>query len=407
MRIAFVVTEYVTEKTFAGGLANYTYRVARGLRSLGHEAEIFVNGGPEKTFEHDGILVHRINVHNRLLYAFKLLHWQLRSMRILNVVKYLQTKLNKRHSERPFDLVHYTHLIGTGAIRSRIPTVVRLSSYRDLWIPFGFKFTCCFERFLEDLALKRADAVFAPSEWVADCVRSKLNVPVKVIESPFVPPSGDEDPTIMEKYVSRDKKPYGLYFGSLAEWKGVFVLSKALRNILAKYDNLHFLFVGDDISVRDGKAASEYIMEELKGFNDRVTRFNALPHTQLFPIIRNAEFVVLPSLADNFPNACIEAMSLGKVVIGSRGCGFEQLIEDRANGFLCEPGDTTSLINLLNRTITMSKNDKEQMGKRAMERINALAPEKVVLQLVKFYEDVINRVGKRGSISQSSSHRTV
>ena len=44
MRIAFVTTEYISEPLFAGGLANYTYRVARALRELGHDVEVFVPG---------------------------------------------------------------------------------------------------------------------------------------------------------------------------------------------------------------------------------------------------------------------------------------------------------------------------------------------------------------------------
>ena len=41
MRIAFVVTEYVTEPEFAGGLATYTYRISQGLKMLGHEVDVF------------------------------------------------------------------------------------------------------------------------------------------------------------------------------------------------------------------------------------------------------------------------------------------------------------------------------------------------------------------------------
>jgi glycosyltransferase involved in cell wall biosynthesis len=267
---------------------------------------------------------------------------------------------------------------------------VRLSSYRDLCIPFGFKFTSPFEGFLEDLTLKRADAVFGPSEWVGGYVRSKLGVPVFIVESPFVTPQSKEDSSVWQQHV-RYRKQYGLYFGSIAEWKGVYVLAEALKTILAERKDLHFVFVGRDLSKRDGKPASEFILQELAAFEGRVMHLGAMLHTQLFPIVRHAEFVALPSLADNFPNTCLEAMAFGKIVVGTRGRGFDQLIQDGKNGLLCEPGDVASLTNALRRAATLCQNDKEQIGKLAQERIGQLAPEKVVAQLVGFYEAVILR----------------
>jgi glycosyltransferase involved in cell wall biosynthesis len=280
--------------------------------------------------------------------------------------------------------------------------VVRLSSYGDLWVPFGFQFTSPFQAFIEELALKRADAVFGPSAYVGGYVESKLQIPVTIIESPFVPPSGDQDTSVWEKHV-RSREPYGLYFGALAEWKGVFVLVEALKVILAEHENLHFVFVGNDLSARDGKPASAVILQELIDFKNRVLRFEAIPHTQLFPIIRNAEFVALPSLADNFPNACLESMALGKIVVGTRGRGFDQLIEDGSNGFLCDPGDSDSLTNALRRAATLSKNDRERMERLAQDRIDRLAPEKVVIELLSFYQKVINRKRRRYRLKTCSA----
>jgi glycosyltransferase involved in cell wall biosynthesis len=400
MRIAFVTTEYITERLFAGGLANYTYRVARTLRELGHDAEVFVPGAAEASFKHDGIVVHRLRMCNPIYVRVlqRLLRWRPRYKRyagyidVLKCVWTLRAGLKKRNREYPFDLVHYTHLLGTGALRNGLPSVVRLSSYRDLVVPFGFgiQFTSPFQGFLEDLALKQADAVFAPSAWVADYVRSKLHVPVTIIESPCASPPGDEDASVWEKHL-RCRKPYGLYFGSLAEWKGVFVLAEALKTVLAEYEDLHFVFVGSDLSKRDGKPASALILQELVDFKKRVMRLESMPHAQLFPIIRNADFVVLPSLAENFSNACLEAMMLGKIVLGTRGHGFDQLIQDGKNGLLCEPGDVDSLTNALRRAATLRENDKDRMGKLARDRIDRLAPKKAVAELLAFYEEVINR----------------
>ncbi len=66
----------------------------------------------------------------------------------------------------------------------------------------------------------------------------------------------------------------------------------------------------------------------------RLVLIDNLPHRQLYPIIAAARLVVLPSLVDNLPNACLEAMGLGTAVIGTTGASFEELITDGVNGFL-------------------------------------------------------------------------
>jgi glycosyltransferase involved in cell wall biosynthesis len=169
------------------------------------------------------------------------------------------------------------------------------------------------------------------------------------------------------------------------------VLAEALKTFLAEHDDFHFVLVGSNLSTRDGKPASEFILQELVDFKNRVTWLESMPHAQLFPIIRNADFVALPSLSENFSNACLEAMMLGKIVLGTRGHGFDHLIEDGKNGLLCEPGDVDSLTNALSRAATLCQNDKERMGKLAQDRIDPLAPKKVVSELLSFYEEVINR----------------
>jgi glycosyltransferase involved in cell wall biosynthesis len=70
---------------------------------------------------------------------------------------------------------------------------------------------------------------------------------------------------------------------------------------------------------------------------------DSLPHRQLYPIIERAKLVVLPSIADNMPNACLEAMALGKAVVGPQGAVFDEVITDEERGFLVSPGNVNAL----------------------------------------------------------------
>lgn len=427
MRVVLLVTEYISEKKFAGGLANYTYRVAEGLKALGHEPIVIVSAAKYETLWHNGIQVRRVraylpqwirvskkvvgipvkapfravrklrNLYNKRPKApadqavINELHMPVSNQ--INTAMYLlglgfgmRKALKEIHKESPVDVAHYTHLSGISSFRvSQIPSVVRLSSHRDLWKPHNCQFAGPMQRKLEDIGVQRADRVVCPSHWVADYVTQKLNVPIQVIESPFVPPPDPEDSTVFEEIIG-SQTTYGLYFGSLAEWKGIFVLAEALEPFLQQHPDYTFVFVGRTLSEKAGLPAPEYLKQRLSAYGDRIKVLGAIRHHQLFPIIRGAQFVALPSLADNFPNACLESMWLERVTIGTRGRSFDQLIEDGENGFLCDPGNVESLHKALEAAAALPAEQRAKMGAMAKQRIQQLTPEKVVSDLLKVYK---------------------
>ncbi|MFH2069031.1 MAG: glycosyltransferase, partial [Candidatus Omnitrophota bacterium] len=112
---------------------------------------------------------------------------------------------------------------------------------------------------------------------------------------------------------------------------------------------------------------------------------------QLYPVLDNALAVILPSRLDNLPNACLEAMARRKVVVGTRGASFEQLIDDGVNGLLCEPGDPAGLLAAMERALALTPGEKEAIGERAFQRVGANNPEQVTAQLVDFYQKIIQK----------------
>ena len=122
----------------------------------------------------------------------------------------------------------------------------------------------------------------------------------------------------------------------------------------------------------------------------RVLYLGKMPHAFLDPLISNANLVVLPSRIDNFPNTCLEAMSCERVVIGTRGASFEQLIDDGVNGFLCEIDAPENLLEVMQKAIDLPPESRKKMGEQAAKRIDTLRPETVVRELVDFYQTVIN-----------------
>ncbi len=392
MRIAFVTPEYVTEAaSFDGGLANYVHRVALSLIQLGHEPVVIVRSDHDEDFVHDGVRVSRVLILDD--------DWRVKLMQQVRSGKensatlwqWISFKLNRRlaklNSEQRFDIVQYSSYLATGLFRiNGIPAVTRISSYepllqlaRGIAEPDHDQLKV---RELERKALKKADGVFGPSKLIAKSVEQDIGSHVEIIETPFVLDTKTIDPSIYDSQLAG--KQYLLYFGSLNLIKGVDVIGDILHDLFSRHPDKYFVFVGKDTA-----GMWQQLTDKAGEFKDKILHFDKLQHTQLYPIIQNAELVVLPSRVDNFPNTCLEAMAFKRVVVGTRGTSFEQLIDDGSSGLLCNREDAPDLLKVIDKALSLSPEVKKSIGEKAAARIAQLSPEKVVAQLVQYYSDII------------------
>jgi glycosyltransferase involved in cell wall biosynthesis len=124
---------------------------------------------------------------------------------------------------------------------------------------------------------------------------------------------------------------------------------------------------------------------------ERVLYLGQVGHNQLFPIIQGAYAVTLPSLADNFPNACLEAMACGKIVIGTLGNGFDQLIDAGKNGYVVEAGNTSALFQAMDEAMALPAEIKLGWEAAAQKRIAMLHPTYKVKELLDYYTAIISQ----------------
>lgn len=85
-----------------------------------------------------------------------------------------------------------------------------------------------------------------------------------------------------------------------------------------------------------------------------VTMIKEIPN--IFNLINASDAIILPSIfMEDFPNVIIEAMSLGKPVIGTKIAGIPEQINHHKNGCLVKPKDSDalcdSIIHLMNKDV--------------------------------------------------------
>lgn len=395
MRIAFLTTEYVTEEEFHGGLANYLYRIVHAMMSRGHDIEVFLLSDRDGDVHHHDVLVHQVQNRSLLFDLFcRLTRYKFkRTCRFLSLSRCLKRHLLTRHSVQPFDIVQASSCFACGlfsTFRPCVPIVTRVSSFEPLFRKFYRRQLNLDQRiceWLELLAIKRSTAAYAPSRLLAGILEKEKGAKTDVLRPPFSLETNHADESAYRMHLPGKK--YFLFYGAIGFLKGGEILAQVLPVILKMFPEMHFVFAG---SVHEGPAGldmMDYIWQKAGNFRERIHYLGILRHPQLYPVIEHSHAVVLPSLIDNFPNTMLESMAMGKVVIGTRGTSFEELIEDGVTGILVEPNNPDALLQAMEKVWNMSEKGREDMGTCAKRRIAALAPQTTCLKLERYFQKVI------------------
>ncbi len=126
-------------------------------------------------------------------------------------------------------------------------------------------------------------------------------------------------------------RPYYLYFGRLSEEKGIMTLLKAFRSL-----DVPLCLAG---SGPCQEAAEQYIRQHRM---DHVRMLGFKSGQELVDLIGNAKAVLLPSeWYENGPYSAIEALQLGRPILGADIGGIPELVEQ--NGYLFPSGNAEAL----------------------------------------------------------------
>ena len=399
MRIAFLTSEFITEpNSFDGGLSNYIYKVALELIKYGHYPIVIVSSTENNKITYNGIEVHRVLPQPTTLYKLvdkiSRYKWQ-QTLDILLQSYVVNQRLKQLHSSSPIDVVQYPSYQAIGIFTPHyLISTMRISGYQKLADPANGHYSRSFRerqgQILEHFSYLKAKNIFGPSHFLANIISKKYKKPVRVIETPFLNSSIDEDKSIInEVYDIIGDSKYGLYFGRLAQIKGLLEIVAILDDFFNAFPNHYFVIIGKDVGCNN-KPSLELIYQNINPSNhNRLIYRKEQPHQKLMPIISKANFVLMPSRIENFPNACVEAMALNKIVIATKGVSFEQLIEDKVNGFLFEKANSADLLKVIKEVLNLHSEQKSQIETNAGKSIERLNPNITIRQLIDYYQSLL------------------
>lgn len=395
LRIAFTTPEYVTEEYFDGGLANYLHRVAKALASMGHDVHVLtLSEIDESEFEHEGVTVHRIMSSEWWAQLNRLTRYHLATTPLfLDLSVKVYRKLKWLNSQEPLHLVQFPNYSCCGLVSIcclNVPHVLRASSYQPaLNDAAGVKRTLdsrMVER-LDRLQFRLSRYIYVPSYALQQMLAKEVQLDrVRVIRSPFYVETQDWETSVYDRFLKGKK--YLLFFGRFQLHKGFHTLAQALPRVLEQYPDAYAALIGRDMESSLARSMADYARLQCGSLAERLVVVGKLQHRQLYPVIAGAHLVVLPSLIENLPNACLEAMGLGKVVIGTVGTSFDELISDGATGFLIPPNNPEALAEKIISAWTHPK--LGEMEAAARQKILEFSPERTVETLLTYYREILH-----------------
>lgn len=424
MRIALVSKEFAPFQGWGAG--TYASLVSAALRDAGHEVHVLTQRAEAATLGpklRPGVQFHVVD--DSLAHLCVPGHLGFASRYSLAVLE----SLKALHAKHPFDYIEFPDFDGEGywPLRAREATGefagatigirlhMTLQDIRPLNQWHWLDFEQAVVAHLENESIARADVLLACSKGILERTRARLGEvgPLRerafVVHNPF-----DVDSSLRElgSEQSAEARPKSwaaedreiVFVGRVERRKGPHVLVDGALALLDAGSPLRVRFIGADTNT--GPIESSMIAH-LKSripakWSERFVFENSQwPRSHLGPAIRRADVCVLPSLWENFPYACLEAMALGACVIGADAGGMSEIIQHERSGLLAKAGDAQSLAQII--ALAIGNDDLQRACARAAPtRVRELCdPTRIAREAVQAIEAA--RASKSSSINVKSA----
>ena len=286
--------------------------------------------------------------------------------------------LRRLDAERPFDVIEFPEYDGEGyaclearrtlgafartllVVRLHTPSAIVRSLDGDPRLSLDL---ACIDH-LEACSIAWADLVASPTQAMLERVRVRQPVPRAAV-SPHPLDPGFQPGTAVEA-----RRQEILHLGRLERRKGVELLVEAALPLLEKRPALTLRFIGADTPTGPGLSSMRAHLVRLipPVLTGRVIFDGERPRAALPEALRAAAVCCFPSLWENFPNTCLEAMAAGAAVVAADGSGMAEMIEEGRSGLLFRARDVGAL-----RAALVSVLDRPELA----ARLRAGAPERV------------------------------
>jgi glycosyltransferase involved in cell wall biosynthesis len=175
-----------------------------------------------------------------------------------------------------------------------------------------------------------ASAVTAPSTFLAEAIRERFGLPVKIV------------PNIVDlktfRYRQRSRyQPRLLVTRHLEKMYGVDMVVRAFESVQKRFPEASLEIAGT--GSEEGRLRALVAGSGLKN----VHFCGHVPHADLPALYDRSDILLNGSHVDNFPGALVEASAAGLAVVSTNAGGIPAMYENGKTAILVEPGDWRGL----------------------------------------------------------------
>ena len=330
--------------SFKGGIETHVWELAKNLVKKNLEVAILTAGSFKKgTTENlnNGIRVIKLSYFpgrkipflsvflEEFCFNFSVRYWLIKNCYSFDIIHlqgrsgYLFKNLKTKDTPQYINTVHRLSVVEKKWARSELKGFLDAFLYYPLTI------------WLEKIAIKKSDGIIAISQEVEKELAEYIKTDYKTPEIIY---NGIEIEDVPEIKPNLNQL---IFVGRLTKIKGIFPLIDCMALV---NNRIQLIMVGDGPSREE---LQKFIKQ--KGLEHRIKLLGSKDKSEVLALIKASYALILPSYHESLGIVLLEALSLGRPVIGSNVPGIDEIIINDKNGLLFEAGNTEQMARCINR----------------------------------------------------------
>jgi len=395
MHICFLTHEYPLPGIRHGGIGSFINTLGKKLVRYGHRVTVVGAGYfDDKYICHEGIHVFPVP-HSKWPYAGFIDN----SRRINAVLKSIQQRY-------PIDVVEAPEA-GLAFIEkiNLVKYVIRMHGGHHFFTIAENRPREKWKVFQEKRSFQKADGIVAVSRYVMETTQKFLHIPqpVRIIYNPV------DLELFSGADANRTKTNELLFVGTICEKKGIRQLVQAMPLVKKEFPDVRLKIVGREwYFPKTGRSYTAYLRTFIDpSVKEHIQFIGPVPHHLMPALLEQAEVCVFPSHMEAMPLAWMEALAMGKPVVGSKEGPGPEAITDGKTGLLANPYSPEDIAERI-RYLLYHKDEAKAMGRAARSDVlDRFDVNKCVLENCTFYKEVFSQGSKnRYAISDRHTRRS-
>jgi len=196
--------------------------------------------------------------------------------------------------------------------------------------------------------LKHADVIFTYGGKILEIIEAKSMTQATIVKQH----GAADDFWLQRENPSRNFENKFTFVGRFEHRKGLHLINEVMPKIT---NSLVLNIIGE-------------VPDDARLDDERIQYHGNKSAEEVFDILRDSTFLLVPSLAEGFPTIIVEAMAQGVIPIATNVGAIAEIIDSK-NGLLFEANNTDLLLQTIEKVLSLPKQERAALSKNARNTV--------------------------------------